>query len=100
MGILLRDSSRFKHCTFCCDGEGRITTLDCSFNNQDFRFISIYVPTDGSQRIEYFQNLDRHLVTRRRLIIGGDFNCMLDLAKDKRAGTSRWVVPVLLIQII
>jgi hypothetical protein len=44
------------------------------------------VPTDGSQRIEYFQNLDRHLVTRRRLIIGGDFNCMLDLGKDKRGG--------------
>ena len=44
------------------------------------------MPTDGSQRIEYFQNLDRHLVTRRRLIIGGDFNCMLDLAKDKRGG--------------
>jgi exonuclease III len=86
VGILLRDSARFKHCTFCCDGEGRITTLDCCFNNQDFRFISIYVPTDGSQRIEYFQNLDRHLVTRRRLIIGGDFNCMLDLGKDKRGG--------------
>ena len=86
VGILLRDSSRFTHCAFRCDGEGRIITLDCSFNNQDFRFISIYVPTDGSQRIEYFQNLDRHLITRRRLIIGGDFNCMLDLAKDKRGG--------------
>ena len=44
------------------------------------------MPTDGSQRIEYFQNLDQHLVTRRRLVIGGDFNCMLDLAKDKRGG--------------
>ena len=88
VGILVRDPSRFKNCSFRCDDEGRIIVLDCSYCNQDFRFMSIYVPTDGSQRIDYFQNLDRYLVTRRRLIIGGDFNCLLDLAKDKRGGNA------------
>ena len=88
VGILVRDPSRLKNCSFRCDDEGRIIMLDCSYCNQDFRIISIYVPTDGSQRIDYFQKLDRYLVTRRRLIIGGDFNCLLDLAKDKRGGNA------------
>ena len=88
VGILLRDHSRFKNCSFRCDSDGRIVTFDCTFQKQDFRFLSVYVPTDGSQRIEFFQNFDRHLVTRRRIIMGGDFNCMFDLDKDKLGGNS------------
>ena len=86
VGILLCDPNRFKHCTFRCDAAGRIISLDCTFNSQDLRFINIYALTDGTKRIEFFQSLDTHFVSRRRLMIGGDFNCMLDLEKDKYGG--------------
>ena len=86
VGILLRDPDRFKHCTFRCDAAGRIISLDCTFNSQDLRFINIYAPTEGTKRTEFFQSLDTHFVSRRRLIIGGYFNCMLDLEKDKYGG--------------
>ncbi|CAB4014514.1 Hypothetical predicted protein [Paramuricea clavata] len=86
VGILLRDPDRFKHCTYRCDAVGRIISLDCTFNSQDLRFINIYAPTDGTKRIEFFQSLDTHFVSHRRFIIGGDFNCMLELAKDKYGG--------------
>jgi hypothetical protein len=69
VGILLRDSDRLKHCTFRCDAAGRIISLDCTFNSQDLQFIDIYAPTDGTNPIEFFQILDRHFVSRRRLII-------------------------------
>ena len=61
---LVHVTCRFKNCVFRCDNEGQITMLNCSYYNQDFRFISISVPMDGSQRIAYFENLDRYLVTR------------------------------------
>jgi exodeoxyribonuclease-3 len=73
VGILLRDPDRLKNCTFRCDAAGRIVSLDCTFKSQDLRFINIYAPTDGTKRIESFRSLDIHFVSRRRLIIGGDF---------------------------
>ena len=79
VGVLVREDDRFSNFNFKCDIEGRVVVLDATFDEQDFRFISVYAPTNGSERIEFFQNFDRYLVTRRKLIVGGDFNCLLDL---------------------
>ena len=86
VGILVREYDRFSNFNFECDIEGRVVVLDVTFNKQDFRFISVHAPTNRSERIEFFQNFYRYLVTRRKLIIGGDFDCLLDLKKDKCGG--------------
>ena len=86
VGILVREHDRFAALNFKCDIEGRVAVLDATFDQQDFRFISVYAPTNGSERIEFFNNFDGYLVTRRKLIVGGDFNCLLDLKQDKCGG--------------
>lgn len=88
VGLLVREGLNLKNCSFRCDCAGRLVVLDFTLNNKDLRVVSIYVPTDGSERIEFLQTLDRYLVTRRQLILGGDFNCLLDLTKDKRGGNA------------
>ena len=85
-GILVREGLQLDHCSYRYDHAGRVALLDFSCHKQDFRIVNLYVPTDGSQRIEFLQSLDCFLVTRRRLILGGDFNCLLDLSKDKCGG--------------
>ena len=83
VGVLMRDSSRFKNCSFRCDKKGRITMLNCSYCNQDLHFISIYAHTDGSQRIAYFETwIDIWLLV---LLDAGDFasSCYL-FALQKR----------------
>ena len=86
VGVLVRDGLHMDHCSYRYDHAGRVALLDFSYNQQDFRIVNLYVPTDGSQRIEFLQSLDCFLVTRRWLIVGGDFNCLLDLSKDKCGG--------------
>ena len=86
VGILVREGLQLEHCSYRYDHAGRVALLDFTYNKQDFRIVNLYVPTDGSQRIEFLQSLDCYLVTRRRLVVGGDFNCLLDLSKDKCGG--------------
>ena len=86
VGVLVRDGLQLDHCSYRYDHAGRVALLDFSYNQQDFRIVNLYVPTDGSQRIEFLQSLDCFLVTRRWLTVGGDFNCLLDLSKDKCGG--------------
>jgi exonuclease III len=86
VGILVREGLNLERCSYRYDYAGRVALLEFSYLEQDFRLVNLYVPTDGSHRIEFLQSLDCYLVTRRRLLVGGDFNCLLDLSKDNFGG--------------
>ena len=58
--------------------------------DHSFRIINIYVPTGGSERIDFLPTLDRFLDTKSHIILGGEFNCLLDLNLDKREGNHLW----------
>ena len=88
VGILIRNPDRVSNITFQTDYEGRIVICDLTFEDQPLRIICLYAPTDGSERIAFFPTLDRYLVTRRHVILGGDLNCLLNLDLDKRGGNS------------
>ena len=88
VSVLAREGLACQNVSFRYDGAGRIVLLDFTYNHKDLRVISVYVPTDGSERIAFLQTLDRYVVTRRQLIFGGDFNCLLDLARDKWGGNA------------
>ncbi|MES9883856.1 MAG: reverse transcriptase domain-containing protein [Sedimenticola sp.] len=74
---------------FQTDYEGRLAYLDFSyraFNN--YRIVNIYAPTLPVDRNEFFKTLNPHLTCANNLILGGDFNFVIDTSLDKIGGNN------------
>ncbi|KAJ1167540.1 hypothetical protein NDU88_007931 [Pleurodeles waltl] len=64
---------------------GRALVVDGSWAGEPVRLINVYAPSDVGERRELFQRLRPQLVTSRTIMMGGDFNCILD--SGGRCGT-------------
>ena len=83
--ILLNDKICIE--SFHCDLLGRIMRLDFSFNNlTNFRIINAYFPTEEAARREFIDSYSQYLIGAKTLILGGDFNFILDSKLDKVGG--------------
>lgn len=85
VAILLRGQS------FCIQRvqrviDGRILCVDIDFNGAKFRIINIYCPSELQERLETLQVLQPLIFCGWEVIIGGDFNCIID--KKDRLSTS------------
>ena len=60
--------------------------MDTKLDNQHLVLVHIDAPNDTSQKIKFFQELNKTLTNYadNNLIIGGDFNCSLT-PKDRKA---------------
>ena len=85
MGILVDKSCRVKILDRKYDFKGRILSLKCSFHDQLFTLLNIYAPNVPSQRRLFFDCLHEYIFPGTKLIIGGDFNCILS-DRDKQDG--------------
>lgn len=72
------------------DLEGRMVYIDITFNNIEYRIINIYAPNNEQERCQFFDDLYPFCITKKHLIIGGDFNCVLDVKLDKIGGNSSY----------
>ena len=81
--ILVKKNLSCKIDDFSHDYDGRLVKLDCTLNTVAFRFLSVYVPNDRTERSDFLDNLPHFLVTTRNLILGGDFNCVENIDLDK-----------------
>jgi len=80
-------SSNFKIDHFEFDINGRLVLLDSSYDNLKFRFINIYAhSSDRTERVKFLSTLFPFLGTSRKIILGGDFNCILNSTLDKVGG--------------
>ena len=68
---------------FDTDLDGRFLSIDLKLDNIPFRLINIYAPNNDKDRKDFFNSISKHLVTSRNLILGGDFNCILNTKYDK-----------------
>ncbi|KAJ1169554.1 hypothetical protein NDU88_001447 [Pleurodeles waltl] len=64
---------------------GRALVVDGSWAGEPVRLINVYAPSDVGERRELFQRLRPQLVTSRTIMMGGDFNCILE--SGDRCGT-------------
>ncbi|KAJ1156555.1 hypothetical protein NDU88_009273 [Pleurodeles waltl] len=64
---------------------GRALVIDGSWAGELVRLINVYAPSDVGERRELFQRLRPQLVTSRTIMMGGDFNCILE--SGGRCGT-------------
>ncbi|KAJ1193099.1 hypothetical protein NDU88_002404 [Pleurodeles waltl] len=64
---------------------GRTLVIDGSWAGEPVRLINVYALSDVVKRRELFQCLRPQLVTSRTIMMGGDFNCILE--SGGRCGT-------------
>ncbi|CAB4030140.1 Hypothetical predicted protein [Paramuricea clavata] len=60
-----------------------------TFNGTPLQIVNIYAPTVGTDRLNFLSQLDKYLLTRRKVIMGGDFNLVLDIDMDRFGGSPR-----------
>ena len=87
VGIILSPHLNFELGNFDFDFEGRFLILDLIINDVDFRFINIYAPNNSVERKTFINNLAKYLVTKRNLVLGGDFNFVDSISLDKKGET-------------
>lgn len=72
---------------FHIDLLGRVIRLDFSADGySNFRIVNAYFPNDTSARLEFIKNFSQYLNGAKNLIVGGDFNFILDSNLDKIGG--------------
>ena len=72
---------------FHTDIFGRLIRLDFSGDGySNFRLVNAYFPSDSTDRLDFIQNMSQHLCGAKNLILGGDFNFILDPNLDKIGG--------------
>ena len=69
-----------------CDPFGRYVCVDIKYNDYEFRCISVYAPNNEKERKTFFQDIYKYFVTKKYIILGGDFNCVGNLGLDKKGG--------------
>ena len=89
VGIILSPHLNFELGNFDFDFEGRFLILDLTINDVDFRFINIYAPNNSVERKTFINNLAKYLVTKRNLVLGGDFNFVDSISLDKKGGDTK-----------
>ena len=73
--------------SFHTDIFGRIIRLDFSLDGfPNFRIVNAYFPSDSTDRLEFINSFSQYLCGAKNLIIGGDFNFVLDTKLDKLGG--------------
>ena len=69
-----------------CDHNGRIIYADIHYSENNYRVINTYFPNDSNERNNFIHDLNRYLVTSRHVILGGDFNFVMNISLDKIGG--------------
>lgn len=82
VGIILRMNLCAKIISHFHDNDGRTVYVNCIINDLPFRFLSVYAPNNELERKRYFSGLDGLLRGGNPVVLGGDFNCVLDLDKS------------------
>lgn len=67
--------------------DGRLLLVDIEGKGAKFRVINIYCPTESQDRLMVLQAIQNLTHCGREVIIGGDFNCIVDIA-DRRSTSS------------
>ena len=70
--------------------DGRFIVLKADINNETYTIANIYGPNKDADAVKFYRNLSKVLINDdfgyEENIIGGDFNCPLDITLDKKGG--------------
>ena len=89
--ILVKDSLEFEVKSVRQDSQGRFILLEAIVQDQKFVFLNMYAPNKTSEQILFFETIKDELNSvdiddECRIIVGGDFNVILDPKLDGQGG--------------
>ena len=87
VGILFHSRLTVTNLVSGHDDHGRMVWVDFEFRSQRFRFVNVYAPNEGRDRVLFFDYVYTLLHSNRVTVLGGDFNCVEDLGLDKVGGS-------------
>lgn len=89
VAILFNNNFCFQITATHVDPEGRFLICDLSTSGKCFTLVNIYAPNNDNPN--FFINVSEQLKKFNcdEIIFGGDFNLVLDIAKDKKGGLAR-----------
>lgn len=69
--------------------DGRFIVLKAAINSEIYTIANIYSPNKDTEAVKFYRNLSKllrndELGNEENIIIGGDFNCPLDITLDKK----------------
>ena len=85
MCALFNSNFNFQILKFFSDPEGRFVMVDIKLESKIFKtLVNIYAPNE--EKLTFFQNILNQLLCFdcSEIILGGDFNLVLDVQKDKK----------------
>ena len=107
VAILTKRQSNIRYLSDFKDQYGRYLIIECEINTSKYIIVNIYAPNIHTKRELFFKNI--HILLSQkfdlqnlqtRLIIGGDFNCVLNPKIDTFNVKSKYKTPSFLKQII
>ena len=92
--ILIKEKLSFELKSYTHDNEGRFIILKANVQEQSFIFVNIYAPNKASEQSIFFQEIQTALDSLNieaecDIIIGGDFNVILNPELDGLGGKSK-----------
>ena len=82
--LLIKDNIQIEK--FHSDFYGRVIRLDFTTDGfENFRIVNAYFPSESAERLEFLNSFSQH-IRAKNVIIGGDFNFILDPNLDKLGG--------------
>ena len=84
--ILFNNNFQFEIIRKFSDQEGRYIIIDMKIDNKILTLVNIYAPNNDNPT--FFQNLLNHILSFEceKVVMGGDFNLVMDVQKDKKGG--------------
>lgn len=89
--ILVKDDLDFKLNLLSSDAKGRYIIMEAEVQGSSFLFVNIYAPNNVQDQCCFYDNLNKNIEENiidkeNRIIIGGDFNIILDPEWDCSGG--------------
>lgn len=66
--------------------DGRALLVHLTFMGKDFNILNTYGFNDKNDRYDLLEDLQPHMLGRAPLVVGGDFNCILNKSDRRRTG--------------
>ena len=87
--ILFNNNITFQISRTYCDPEGRSVICDMTTNGKQLTLVNLYAPNDNNPN--FFTSVFEHLADFQcnKVIIGGDYNLVLNVEKDKKGGLAK-----------
>ena len=67
--------------------DGRLLCVDFAYHGVHLRIVNVYCPTELQERLETIKDIQPLLLCSRTVIVGGDFNCLVE-TKDRSSKTT------------